>query len=166
MRDGRAFVVIHELGASDGMAWVENTRLEGDSLQKMVARGQSTWTNDTYWMLMPYKLRDPGVRLQFAGDTTLGGATYDRLALSFEQVGETPGDRYWVYVNRASHRVERWDYVLEGTSPPPVSWTWEGWEEHEGLWFPTAHRQGNRAIYTRAIRTVRSFPPGAFEPRE
>ena len=165
-RQGQPFVAIHNLGATDGMAWVAGTRLEGDSLQKMVRRANSTWINDTYWMLMPYKLRDPGVHLAYAGDTTLAGATCDRIALSFEQVGETPGDRYWVYVNRANHRVERWDYVLEGNQPPAVSWTWEGWEQHEGLWFPTAHRQGKVVIYTRAIHTPRGFAANVFSSPE
>src|SRR5205823_5267399 len=83
--------------------------------------------------LMPYKLRDPGVTLKYDGevkDST--GKVYDKLALSFENVGETPGDHYWVYVDRGNHRVERWDMVLQSDKPPPKSYTWEGWEAAGG----------------------------------
>ena len=161
-RQGVPFVFVDHLDTGKGWAWMNGAAMEGDTVPKLVRRSKSLWTNDSYWMLMPYKLRDPGVRLGYAGDTTVAGVTCDRLALTFEQVGETPGDRYWVHVNRANHRVEKWEHVLQGDQPPPEVWTWEGWEEHAGLWFPTVHRNGDRTIYTRAIETVGEFPAATF----
>jgi hypothetical protein len=145
------------------MAWVNGNPIEGDSLKKLIQRANALWVNDTYWMLMPYKLRDPGVTLKYAGDTTMAGMTFDRLALSFDHVGLTPGDHYWVYVNRADHRVERWEMVLEGDQPPPVAYTWEGWEQHDGLWFPTAHKRDSTNVFTNKIETVHSFAPTEFQ---
>jgi hypothetical protein len=163
-RQGQSYTLIHTLGdTTSGMAWVNGNRIEGDSLKKLIQRANALWINDTYWMLMPYKLRDPGVTLQFAGDTTMSGRTYDKLALSFNHVGLTPGDHYWVYVNRADHRVERWEMVLEGDQPPPVAYTWEGWEQHDGLWFPTAHMRDSTNVFTSKIETVRSFAPTEFQ---
>jgi hypothetical protein len=52
--------------------------------------------------------------------------------------------------------------VLQGSQPPPRSYTWEGWEEHDGLWFPTAHRQEQANVFTRDIETVKEFRPGEF----
>jgi len=161
-RAGVAFIFIHKVGTGEGLAWMNGNPIEGDSLQKLIKRANSLWINDTYWMLMPYKLRDPGVTLGLASDTTVNGSTYDRLALSFDNVGDTPGDHYWVYVNRETHRVERWDMVLQGDQPPPRSYTWQGWEEHDGLWFPTAHRQDNVNVFTNAIETVMAFKPTEF----
>jgi len=129
----------------------------------LVVRGERLWVNDSYWFLMPYKLRDPGVTLLHAGDTTLAEVTYDRLALSFTNVGMTPGDHYWVWVNRANQRVERWEMVLEGDSPPPESYSWEGWEEHGGLWFATSHRRDSTDVLTNRIALVPSFSPAEFE---
>ena len=163
-RMGQTFTFIHTLGdTTSGMAWVNGNRIEGDSLHKLIQRANALWVNDTYWMLMPYKLRDPGVTLRYAGDTTMAGKLYDRLALSFEHVGLTPGDRYWVYVNRADHRVEHWEMVLEGDQPPPVTYTWQGWELHDGLWFPTAHMRDSTDVFTNKIETVQSFAPSEFE---
>lgn len=142
---------------------MDGNAIEGDSLKKLIRRAQALWTNDSYWFLMPYKLRDPGVTLKYDGEAEQDGRKYDRLALSFESVGMTPGDHYWVFVNPKTHRVERWEYVLQGQQPPPEKWTWEGWEEHDGLWFPTAHRQDRTNLFTNDVQTLRTFPAGMFE---
>lgn len=162
-RAGVAYCFIHPPGGERGMAWMNGTAIEGDSLAKLIKRAQSLWTNDSYWFLMPYKLRDPGVTLGYDGEVTQGDTTYDKISLSFDKVGETPGDHYWVYVNRKNHRIEKWDFILQDQPPPAVSWTWEGWEQHDGLWFPTVHRNGASTLYTRAVETVASFGPDEFK---
>jgi hypothetical protein len=163
-RAGQPFVFIENMNDSTaGMAWMNGNPIVGDSLKKLMKTAKRMWTNDTYWMLMPYKLRDPGVNLGYAGeekDST--GTTYDKLALSFDHVGQTPGDRYWVYVNRANHRIEKWDYLLESDKPPPSHATWANWEEHEGLWFPTAHRVDQGVVFTRDVEAVKEFKPTEF----
>lgn len=161
-RTGDSYVLIKKVGADEGKAWMNGNAIEGDSLQKLLKRAQSLWTNDGYWLMMPYKLRDPGVNLMYAGDTTLAGRHYDKLSLTFQNVGETPGDHYWVYVNRDNHMIERWDMVLQSDQPPPKSYTWEGWEKHDGLMFATAHKQGPAVVYTKNVETVSKFPPTEF----
>lgn len=162
-RMGQHFTFIHHVGdTTSGMAWMDGTPIEGDSLKKLIHRAEALWVNDTYWMLMPYKLRDPGVHLAYAGDTTIAGTTFDRLALSFHNVGLTPGDHYWVLVNRGNHRIEHWDMVLEGDQPPPEGYSWEGWEEHDGLWFPTSHKRDSIDVFTNHVEAVTSFPAAEF----
>jgi hypothetical protein len=160
---GGTFCLIHNLDTGEGRAWMDGNPIEGDSLRKLLVRAKNLWINDTYWMLMPYKLRDPGVTLGLDGEHRDGGQVWDKLTLSFDNVGRTPGDRYWVYVNRATQRVERWDMVLEGEQPPPRTYTWEGWQPVGGLWFPTAHRDGPRNVFTNRVEAVTSFRPGEFE---
>ncbi|TMQ71981.1 MAG: hypothetical protein E6K81_08710 [Candidatus Eisenbacteria bacterium] len=163
-RAGQLFTYVENLNDSTGMGWVNGNAIEGDSLKKLMRSAHGAWINDSYWFLMPYKLRDPGVTLKYDGEVkdSVTAVVYDRLALSFENVGMTPGDHYWVYVNRANHRVEKWEHLLQGAQPPPVPWTWEGWEEHDGLWFPTAHKNGNRTIYTRAVEVASEAKPKEF----
>lgn len=161
-RSGQPFVVIDNIETGKGKAWVNGNPIEGDSLAKLVKFGKATWVNDSYWFLMPYKMLDPGVTVKYAGEETDGDIVYDKIALSFHDVGLTPGDQYWVYVNRANHRVEKWDKLLQGTQPPPTTNTWEGWKEIGGLWFPTAHRHGDQNVFTRDIQTVETFDPKTF----
>lgn len=163
-RTGASFVYVHTVGdTTTGRAWVNGRAIEGDSLRPLLVRAEALWINDTYWLLMPYKLRDPGVTLAWDGEHVEGGEKYDRLALSFTNVGLTPGDRYWLYVHRGTHRIERWDMQLEGNPPPPATWTLEGWEKHGGLWFATAHRQKATNVFTNAIEVVQDFPAGTFD---
>lgn len=164
-RDGVPFVFITNVNTGEGRCWMGGQPIAGDSLQKLIERARALWINDTYWMLMPYKLRDPGVTLKDAGTVTEGGATYDRVALSFENVGRTPGDRYWVWVDRADGRVKKWEMILQSDPPagPPTTYTWEGWTRSHGLWFPTAHRDAGRNVFTRDVEGVDAFPAGTFE---
>ena len=67
-----------------------------------------------------------------------------------------------MYVNRKSHRIEKWEYVLESQKPPPDGSTWEAWQEHDRLWFATAHRKENGNVFTRDIETVSEFRPTEF----
>jgi hypothetical protein len=163
-RAGQKFVIFHAVGdTTQGRAWVDGVAIEGDSLHKLVKRAEALWINDTYWMLMPYKLRDPGVTLTWAGDTTIDQHTFDRLALSFANVGMTPGDQYWVWVDRLDRRVKRWDMVLEGDVPPPATYTWEDWAQTDGLWFPASHRKDATNIFTNKVEVVREFAATEFE---
>ena len=151
-RAGQKFCYIENLNDSTGMAWVNGHPIEGDSLKKLMHAAHGQWINDSYWFLMPYKLRDPGVTLKYDGEVKgPAGAVEDKVGLSFDNVGMTPGDRYWVYVDRKSHRIVRWDHLLQGDPPPPTPWTLDDWETHGGLWFATAHHNARRVVYTRAI---------------
>lgn len=164
LRTGQAFLVVHTVGDTlHGAAWLDGRSLEGDSLRQFVKRADAMWVNDSYWFLMPYKMLDPGVTLKYDGEERDGGTAFDCVSMSFAGVGLTPGDRYKVFVNHATRRVERWEYVLQGTQPPPVRWTWEGWERHDGLWFPTAHRRESTVIFTKDVATTTAFPAGTFD---
>lgn len=99
-------------------------------------RGYRWFINDSYWLLMPYKLRDPGVRLRFMGEGTFDGT--DRLAdileLTFDGVGVTPQNRYLVYVDRASRLVVRWDFFRTATDEAPAfTLPWTGWRRIGGI---------------------------------
>ncbi len=119
------------LNSREGSAWLDGKKLEGEELKKELERGYGMWVNDTYWLLMPYKMKDPGVILTYAGEEKGGGgAMYDKVKLTFDNVGLTPRDAYWVWVNRDTGMVDRWDFVLKGEAVPPTTYTWTGWKKH------------------------------------
>ena len=161
---GARFVIVHTLGDSTrGAAWIDGRAIRGDSLHAFIRQATAMWVNDEYWFLMPYKLLDHGVTLRSGGVVRGPSGPCDRVALTFDHVGLTPGDRYWVDVDRATHRVGRWEMVLQGRQPPPVGYTWQGWEQHDGLWFPTEHRQGAFDVLTRDVMTLKEFPAHEFD---
>lgn len=163
-RDGEDFVVIETLGSNAGEAWLGDVRLEGEVLAEWLERAYSMWVNDTYWLLMPYKLRDPGVNLSWEGEETIGDSTYDKLHLSFENVGLTPGDQYWGWFNRETGLMDRWAFILEQQEPPARVYEWTPWRPFGPLMLATDRvpLEGSRGIVFRDLATPASLPPTIF----
>ena len=116
-------------GASPGPAATTPARLEAAAAKPLLDDAYEAWINDTYWLLMPYKMKDPGVRLKYAGEERRDGQEYDLIELTFDDVGLTPRDRYWAHVSRRTHLMDRWSYILQDDPPgsPPTIWDWNGW---------------------------------------
>lgn len=100
-----------------------------DTLAKYVERGKSIWINDSYWLVMPFKLKDSGVTLNYVKqDTMTSGAMADILSLTFENVGDTPENKYLVYVDQSDHLIKQWDFyrnasdTIAGFSTPWIEY--------------------------------------------
>lgn len=82
-----------------------------DSLDFHLKRGKGIWINDSYWLVMPFKLKDSGVTLKYVGEEkTEAGNDADVLSLTFENVGNTPQNKYHVFVDKNSRLVTQWSY--------------------------------------------------------
>lgn len=129
-QDGESYVIIEHLDSRQGRAWVEGREVTGERAEEMVEMAYGAWVNDTYWMLMPLKLTDPGVNLTYEGTEVVDGETYDVLGLTFEDVGLTPGDRYWAWISRRTGLMDRWAYRLQSQpeDAEPTVWLWQEWE--------------------------------------
>ena len=163
--EGAAVVILMSLWTKEGQAWVNGSPAEGDELKALLEAGYAWWVNDTYWLLMPYKLRDKGVTLSYAGLEAEQGQTWDKILLTFEGVGLTPKDKYWVFVNRKTDIVDRWEFVLKGADTPPVPFTWTGWAEHGGVLLPNDHMNPNDGtrIHFPVLEVPASVPDEVFE---
>ncbi len=116
-----------------------------------VENGYGRWVNDSYWLMMPFKLRDPGTNLKYSSmKKGPGEVEWDVLELTFDRgVGLTPGDHYWLYVNRKTHLMDRWDMLLQGDKPPAKSATWEGWQKFGPVRISTLHRFEGKPVELR-----------------
>ncbi len=163
-QDGTPYVVLMNVGTRDGDAWKGGARLEGEEEKKYLERGYGAWVNDTYWLLMPYKLRDPGVILTYAGEDASEGGSWDKLHLAFDKVGLTPRDQYWVWVNRTSRLVDRWDFVLKGEKTPPTTFLWRDWRKvgHVMLAAERVNAKDNRTISFPVLEAPAAVPDEAF----
>lgn len=127
----------------NGKTVTVNIASPGDSEDEKAAFAR--WTNDAYWLLVPLKLMDGGVRRTYEGEQVVDGRTCQVLQLSFDGVGLTPGDRYNLYINPETKLIEAWDYM-----PNPerkTHFTREAFQNVGGLTLSTDHRSGNRRIY-------------------
>lgn len=133
-RDGDSYVVLMNLNTRKGQSYVNGEPEQGEALEESLYRAEGAWINDTYWFLMPYKLRDPGVILSYAGTETVDGVIYDKLHLRFENVGRTPGDQYWAYINPDTRLMDKWIFELERKNdqgqPIRGEWEWHNWQRY------------------------------------
>lgn len=102
------------------------------------------WTNDSYWLLMPLKLLDGGVKLAHGGTQSIDGQPCEVLKVSFENVGLTPGDQYNLYVDPQTHLVRAWDYMP--SADKKTRGTWEAYEKFGPLTLSTKHDFGGKRI--------------------
>jgi len=82
-----------------------------EALTGILDGGYKAWINDSYWLTMPFKLKDDGVTIKSVGQgqTTIGKAA-DLLELTFSGVGVTPHNKYIIYVDQESNLVTQWDF--------------------------------------------------------
>jgi hypothetical protein len=175
-RDGQQVQAIVDLASRQGRVWVDGQLVSGADSASWLEKAYGRFINDSYWLLMPWKIEDPGTHLEYAGEAVLNGDTYDILHLHFDaDVGLTPGDQYWAYVNRATHRMDRWAYFLQSMEGEPsldhaTVWSWTDWRSMDGMWMSSDRVQvggeGNRRIYFPVLGVLSKVDPRVFESVE
>jgi hypothetical protein len=133
-KSGAPYTVYFNVNTKQGKAFVNGKPVEGEEAAKLLKGAYSGFINDTYWLLAPWKIFDPGVHLAYDGEKTCpGGGACDILKLSFDNVGETPKDIYWLWINRDGHQMVQWQYVLKGADEPPTTVAWKNWQKFGGV---------------------------------
>lgn len=149
---GRVVTAIFNISDKKGKAFTDGI-IDADStnIAAIIQNGYERWVNDTYWIMMPFKLRDPGTKLKHVRtEEGQSGATYDVMELSFaENVGLTPQDRYWLFVNTKTHLIDKWEYILTGQKPPPSGSTWESWTSIGPIQLALARRFEGKPVMLR-----------------
>ena len=132
--------------------------------EKVLGRLTPIWINNSYWLLMPFKLKDSGVTLGYKGEgKTLDGAAADVLQLTFKNVGVTPQNRYEVLVNRANGLVEEWAYFANATDPQPgFRRRWNEYSSHNGLLLAAGRSDAAKPGRLDNVAHVQTLPEGVM----
>ncbi len=109
-RDSTIYLV--NVNTMEGRVQIKGIELlEADSLANMLDRAKSIWINDSYWLVMPFKLKDSGVTLKYFGEEeNQKGVLCNVLELTFNGVGVTPENKYQVYVDIHNNLINEWRY--------------------------------------------------------
>lgn len=158
---GIPYTVVMNLNTRQGRALLDGRPLRDRELSDYLSRAIRIWAGETYWLLMPLKLQDPGVLLAYDGEESYGSSDYDRLHVRFDEVGTTPGDEYWIYVNRSTHLVDRWRFRLEDGAEG--DYRWSGWQRIGGILLATERRsEGGETIRFEDIVVSDVVPEDVF----
>jgi len=103
--------------------------------QKAIDRGKNIWINDMYWLFMPFKMMDPGVNLKYLRqDTTQAGVISEVVELTFNEVGNTPDNKYEVYIDQSDNLVKQWSFFKSASDEEPSAiWPWDNYKSYNGL---------------------------------
>lgn len=166
MPDGDSLRVLFNVETREGRAWVGGRQVSDARADSLIDRGHAMFINDSYWLLMPYKWSDPGVNLEYLGTETHEDGTWRVLHLSFEDVGRTPGDRYWAYVDDdPPHLMRKWQYHLQSQDEKGAMIRWEDWQEFGPIKLATRRvpaEDGGFRIEFHEIRVSTEVPEGVF----
>ena len=154
-------VILLDLNQSTGKVFQQGIQLTNpDSVSFYLAKGERIWINDSYWLVMPFKLKDTGVTLTYVKeDTTQFGELSDVLKLTFEDVGVSPDNAYWVWVSKDQDLIKQWAYFTHFTdSLPKFISPWDGYEQYGEILL--ASGRGRRNLTEVAV--LPSIPPQTF----
>jgi hypothetical protein len=133
-KTGAPFSVYFNVNTKQGKALVNGKPAEGEARDALLKNAYGRFINDTYWLLAPWKIFDPGVHLAYDGEKPCpDGGVCDLLKLSFEDVGLTPKDIYWFWITREGRQMVQWQYVLNGAQEEPTTALWKNWQKFSGV---------------------------------
>ena len=133
-----------------------------DTLDKYLRRVYEMWINDSYWLVMPFKLKDPGTKLKYIGpEKDLENHDCEVVELSFDNVGVTPENKYHIYFNVETGLICQWDFFRKYSDESPLIQTpWANYEQ-KGEILLSGDRGGNRRLTD--IRVGDSCNQDAFD---
>ena len=112
--NGKTTTVLFNVNTQQGKAFEDGILQADTTSAKLIKRAYGAFINDTYWLMVPLKLQDPGVNTALEDSETINGVKCEVIHLNFDKVGLTPGDQYWVYVNDKTGEIIRWKFLLQG----------------------------------------------------
>lgn len=133
-----------------GRAYLNGNPVDSTEMAARLADAYERFINDSYWLLVPFKLFDPGVHRNMAPDSS--DAESNVLRLTFENVGLTPGDRYWLRAD-STGKLMSWSFLLENGAEGHYVWTdYEYVPTPAGsLYVATRKQASGRAILTQVF---------------
>lgn len=162
---GDSLVYLYSYAQGDQATTYKNGEpvTEADSILKYTEQARRIWINDTYWLVMPYKLKDSGVTLKYLGEENIGQdgvVECDVLELTFASVGVTPQNKYHVWVDTQEHLVRQWAYFSSAEdSEPRITTLWLDYQPY-GRILLSGNRGGDRALSD--IDVPESLPDEVF----
>lgn len=160
----KELTIITSLNSEKTKLFINGSEItDADSLIKYSTRGKRIWANDSYWLLMPFKLLDEGVTLKYLKDTLLNNTNTSILEMTFDNVGFTPENKYWIYVDMNSYLITQWDFFDKYTDTiPEFSNTWGDYKKYDKLLI-----SGDRGVEGKLedIYVVDEMPAAIFETK-
>ncbi len=127
-----SLTILVNINTTKGKAFKDDTPITDEvELNKLLQKGKNWWINDSYWLVMPWKLEDPGVTLKHVKTEVLeNGNTADVLQLTFSDVGVTPDNKYHIFVDQTDHLIKQWAFFTNfNDEAPRFTMPWDNYQK-------------------------------------
>ncbi|WP_250432568.1 hypothetical protein [Hanstruepera flava] len=120
---------------SKSKAYVHNFKVEGEQAEELIDEATNYFNNDSFWLVAPYKVFDPGTQRSLVKTET----GEDALLVTYTSGGTTPGDSYLWFLDKDNKptKFKMWVDIL------PIGGleaSWNDWTTTEsGAQLPTFH---------------------------
>ena len=161
--DGNMLILMN-INTKKGRVWFDGTEAtNADSVKKYVNQGYRRWINDSYWLVMPYKLKDTGVTLKYSGeDKTQDDRPAHKLTLTFQDVGVSPQNKYNIWVDKEHNLVTEWAFYRKASDAESrFRNPWTNWTKHGNILISDGRGRGGRKHSDIAVFDV--LPASVFE---
>tara|TARA_R110002049_G_scaffold114927_1_gene266630 strand:- start:46010 stop:46714 length:705 start_codon:yes stop_codon:yes gene_type:complete len=125
-------VILVNINSLKGKVYENDTLVtDNEKTKNLLTQAKNWWINDSYWLVMPWKLQDPGVTLTYVKTDALpNGNKADVLQMTFDSVGVTPDNKYLLYVDQQDHLIKQWEYFKNfNDSEPKFSRPWDNYQK-------------------------------------
>ncbi|QNH62552.1 hypothetical protein [Hymenobacter sediminicola] len=158
-----SLVALYNLGTKQGRVYRSGEDISATpDGRKLLENMYPIWVNNSWWLLMPFKLKDSGVTLTYQGAGKFMDSTAaEVLNMSFRNVGVTPDNRYQLFVNPKTSLVEEWAYYKEANdSLPAFRRRWSDYRRYGKLLLASDRTDGKDGRHLDHIVALDSVPAG------
>ena len=156
------FTINMNINTNEGSVMIgDRPLLEQDSLADFLDRGKRMWINDSYWLILPFKLKDSGVTLKKPKGSALRHDSIGRLeqlTLTFDGVGVTPDNKYIVTFEGESKKIHQWYYFKDAEDiTPNFVTTWSDYKQYGDILLSSNRGDGNLTEISTSDTLARYF---------
>lgn len=102
-----------------------------DSLSMYLNQANSMFNNDAFWLVHQFKLKDNGVTLKYGGEARTDPQAQRPSFIidqTFAGVGNTPDNRYRLFVDKVTYRINTWQFFPRAEdTEPAIETPWSGY---------------------------------------
>ena len=159
---GDSTIYLININTGEGRVQIKGEEiLQEDQLKTKLKEAKNYWINDSYWLVMPFKLKDTGVTLKYLGEETVGDSSrYNLLEITFNDVGNTPQNKYLLYIDIRDNLVKQWAYYREADQDSAsFVLPWDNYKNYGNILL-SADRTGGRG--PRSVSVDRQISDSVF----
>lgn len=135
----------------EGVAYENEIKVEGEGKTDLINKANAYFNNDSFWLIAPFKLRDPGVTRSIVMQDN-----QKALMVTYASGGSTPGDSY-VWLVDDNFVPKAWRMWVSIIPVGGLETSWEDWKTYSNSIKIASSHKGLLDLTLENIKTGQSI---------